>query len=257
MMRCRQRRGNYNLLKKSLALICFLIITINSAVHSDSSDEIINNIVGFEVIRVNSNPLFKDRVYITEEYHISIHPFAGAYYFHEGTDYARGVGTEIFAPLDGRVKEVLSNALNGNVLIIQHTDRLKTEYRHLNTILIDCGKVKKDQKIALMGSSGITTGSNLDFRVIIDDIYYNPELFFGLIDLFEINEIDKIQKYLNVDRRIKEFINFHELYFSNSPASFADEKVIYEENSIKNLNNKLFQLSTTDFPNKDFTEGYI
>ena len=98
--------------------------------------------------------------------------------YHTGTDIAVNSGTEILAANSGEVILVSSEGDYGKHLKIQDGD-LITLYAHCSKILVKEGqKVNKGEKIALVGSTGNSTGPHLHFEVRYQNRYVNPQEIF-------------------------------------------------------------------------------
>ena len=95
---------------------------------------------------------------------------------HEGIDIAGPKGTPIYAAAAGKV--VFSGwgpTGYGKMVIIKHRNHLSTVYAHNSKLLVKKEKqVKQGQKIALMGSTGRSTGPHLHFEVRNDTKPKNP-----------------------------------------------------------------------------------
>ena len=95
---------------------------------------------------------------------------------HEGIDIAAPKGTAIYAAAAGKV--VFSGwgpTGYGKMVIIKHKHHLSTVYAHNSKILVKKEQqVKQGQKIALMGSTGRSTGPHLHFEVRNDTKPKNP-----------------------------------------------------------------------------------
>ena len=95
---------------------------------------------------------------------------------HEGIDIAAPKGTPIYAAAAGKV--VFSGwgpTGYGKMVIIKHRNHLSTVYAHNSKLLVKKEKqVKQGQKIALMGSTGRSTGPHLHFEVRNDTKPKNP-----------------------------------------------------------------------------------
>ena len=69
----------------------------------------------------------------------------------------------------------------GNIVDIDHDNGLTSRYAHLSKILVKVGDVvMKGQKVALVGSTGRTTGPHLHFEVREKGIPLNPNKFLSL-----------------------------------------------------------------------------
>lgn len=94
---------------------------------------------------------------------------------HRGTDFRVISGTPVRAANDGRV--VLASPLffEGNCIVLDHGEGLKTIYMHLSDIQVKDGeRVKKGQVIALSGGTGRATGPHLHLAVRWEGAYLDP-----------------------------------------------------------------------------------
>lgn len=94
------------------------------------------------------------------------HPIIREYRMHNGVDFAKPSGSNIYAVADGRV--VYAGVLGGygNTVIIAHSSTISTLYAHASKILVSVGQsVKAGQTIALVGATGTATGPHLHFEV--------------------------------------------------------------------------------------------
>ena len=85
-----------------------------------------------------------------------------------GIDYAAPVGTPVQAVADGTVKFTGWKGGFGNLLEIKHANGYTTMYGHLKSFGkgVKAGaKVKQGQTVGYVGSTGLSTGPHLDFRV--------------------------------------------------------------------------------------------
>lgn len=115
---------------------------------------------------------------ITSGYGYRMHPIFGQQKFHHGIDISRGGGS-ILAAGDGRVIRASYgwNGGYGNNIIIDHGDGLTTVYAHIldGGIKVSTGQtVTKGQPIALVGSTGYSTGPHLHFEVRVNGASTNP-----------------------------------------------------------------------------------
>ena len=94
---------------------------------------------------------------------------------HRGTDFRVISGTPVRAANDGQV--VLASPLffEGNCVVLDHGEGLKTIYMHLSEIQVKDGeRVKKGQVIALSGGTGRATGPHLHLAVRWEGAYLDP-----------------------------------------------------------------------------------
>lgn len=98
---------------------------------------------------------------------------------HKGMDIAAPANSEIFAAADGTVLTAgWHDGGYGYYVVIDHGSGHKTLYAHCNEILVNVGQaVTQGQLIALVGSTGRSTGNHLHFEVILNDVRQNPAEF--------------------------------------------------------------------------------
>lgn len=116
---------------------------------------------------------------ITSPYGYRIHPVLRVRKFHSGIDIGAENGTKILAANDGVVIFAGWKGSYGNLVGIDHGGKITTFYAHSSRILVKNGqKVKKGQAIALVGSTGRSTGNHLHFEVRKDGKTTNPQAQF-------------------------------------------------------------------------------
>lgn len=112
---------------------------------------------------------------VSDDYGYRIHPILKVQQFHTGVDLAAPGGSDILAAYDGAVVSAEYNASMGNYIMIDHGDGLFTIYMHSSKLLVKAGdEVKRGQKIALVGSTGRSTGNHLHFSVRLNGSYVSP-----------------------------------------------------------------------------------
>jgi murein DD-endopeptidase MepM/ murein hydrolase activator NlpD len=86
---------------------------------------------------------------------------------HKGIDVANGTGTPIYASADGVIEKAgWNNGGYGNLVDIRHNDGSMTRYGHNSKILVQAGQaVRQGDTIALMGSTGFSTGPHTHFEI--------------------------------------------------------------------------------------------
>ncbi len=102
-------------------------------------------------------------------------PFTGQRMLHEGVDIANRLGSPIHAMGGGVVTYAGQKTGYGLLVEINHGNGQTTRYAHARTLLVKEGdKVDKGQAIALVGSSGRSTGAHLHFEVLQNGRAVNP-----------------------------------------------------------------------------------
>lgn len=115
---------------------------------------------------------------ITSEYGNRTNPVSGEYLMHSGVDIAADQGAEIRAAYSGIVSEVGSNSVGGNYISLVHRDGSETLYCHCSKIIAEKGDViRAGETIALVGSTGRSTGPHLHFEITVDGKTENPLLY--------------------------------------------------------------------------------
>jgi murein DD-endopeptidase MepM/ murein hydrolase activator NlpD len=102
-------------------------------------------------------------------------PFTGEYTMHTGIDFAAPVGTPIFAAAGGVVGSAEQHPQFGNTVTIDHGNGLSTLYAHASRLIVKVGDiVRKGEQIALVGTTGRSTGPHLHFEVHVNGSAVNP-----------------------------------------------------------------------------------
>lgn len=100
--------------------------------------------------------------------HGRMHPILKIRRPHFGVDYAAPIGTPVFAIGDGRVIETRNDAAAGKMIKIRHNSVYTSGYLHLRNYergITTGAYVKQGDVIGYVGSSGLSTGPHLDFRI--------------------------------------------------------------------------------------------
>ncbi len=102
-------------------------------------------------------------------------PTKGASTYHKGVDWATPTGTPVYASCGGTVAKAGWGSGYGYVVYINHEDGSQTRYGHLSKVLVKVGQtVKQGEKIALSGSTGVSTGPHLHFEILLNGRQVNP-----------------------------------------------------------------------------------
>ncbi len=112
---------------------------------------------------------------ISSGYVNRINPIYGNWEVHRGIDIPAPKSTPVRAAADGEVIEANYSYSYGNKVIIYHGGNISTLYAHNSKLLVSVGdKVKKGDTIALVGSTGDSTGNHCHFEVRVNGEHTNP-----------------------------------------------------------------------------------
>jgi murein DD-endopeptidase MepM/ murein hydrolase activator NlpD len=102
-------------------------------------------------------------------------PFTGRGAFHAGVDFAAEPGTRVISTGPGVVSFSGYKSGYGNVVEVTHPTGYLTRYGHNARNLVREGEaVHKNQEIAVIGSTGRSTGTHVHFEVERDGKTQNP-----------------------------------------------------------------------------------
>lgn len=119
----------------------------------------------------------------TSNFGVRTDPFRGGAAMHAGVDIPGAYATPIYATADAMVGRAGRYGGYGNLVELEHGRGIQTRYGHLSSILVAPGtRVKRGQLIALMGSTGRSTGNHLHYEVRIDGRAVNPSPFLQTSD---------------------------------------------------------------------------
>jgi len=105
------------------------------------------------------------------------HPVLGGVRPHLAVDYAAPTGTPVRAVADGVVKFAGRKGGYGNSVVLRHRANYETVYSHLSRFgkgVRRGARVTQRHVIGYVGSTGLSTGPHLDYRVIKDGSFVNP-----------------------------------------------------------------------------------
>ena len=102
-------------------------------------------------------------------------PFNGNVAWHQGVDFAGKENADVISVAAGVVTWAAQRHGYGLMVEVNHGGGFSTRYAHNNKNLVKVGDVvKKGQVVALMGSSGRSTGPHLHFEVRVNGSHQNP-----------------------------------------------------------------------------------
>lgn len=137
----------------------------------------LDTIAGIRDLRDQSIPLGKPLAegWISSGFGYRVHPISGKRHFHGGIDMAGRANSPIVAVAAGIVTASARKPGYGNLLEIDHGNGLVTRYGHNSKHLVRAGDtVRRGQVIAIMGSTGTSTGPHVHFEVRKDGKVVDP-----------------------------------------------------------------------------------
>jgi murein DD-endopeptidase MepM/ murein hydrolase activator NlpD len=128
--------------------------------------------------------------YVTSEYGDRIHPIYGTKKFHSGIDLSNSdkYNTKIYAVANGKVVVIGYTSSMGNYITIHHNingKKYTSQYLHLKTGTIKVKKgdlVTKDTVLAIMGSTGNSTGPHLHLSIATGLYYKDYSTYAAFVD---------------------------------------------------------------------------
>jgi murein DD-endopeptidase MepM/ murein hydrolase activator NlpD len=122
-----------------------------------------------------------ERTRVSSSFGIRKDPFTGQSAFHSGIDFPAPSGTPVVSAARGVVTFVGWRDGYGNVVEITHESGLVSRYPHLSKSLVKVGrKVEADEQVALVGSTGRSTGPHLHFEIRKGEKAIDPTPFLAV-----------------------------------------------------------------------------
>lgn len=142
----------------------------------DVLEELITTSQLYDEITPSGRPVTKG--WLSSRFGKRIDPKTGKKTLHRGYDFAGKPGADVIAVASGLITRSEHQKGFGNMIEIKHPDGYSTVYAHNKKNLVKVGDfVKKGQKIALLGSTGRSTGPHVHFEVRKNNKYVNPTKF--------------------------------------------------------------------------------
>jgi murein DD-endopeptidase MepM/ murein hydrolase activator NlpD len=124
----------------------------------------------------NSSPI--NAAFNSSSYGWRIDPFNGNKAFHEGLDFSADEGTPIYAAAGGIVTTAERTPDYGNIVKVDHGFGLETRYAHASKLMVKAGdRVEKGQIVALVGSTGRSTGAHLHYEIRLNGNALDPRKY--------------------------------------------------------------------------------
>lgn len=116
--------------------------------------------------------------YVSSPYGYRLNPFTGEKELHNGIDIAVSAGTPIHAVHDGKVVLAGDAGDYGLCVVIEDERGYQSRYAHCQSLSVTAGQeIKKGEEIAVVGSTGNSTGPHLHLEVSYQGQRLNPFYF--------------------------------------------------------------------------------
>ena len=116
--------------------------------------------------------------HLRSEYGYRDHPIDGVYKFHNGVDIGGQTGDPIGAFAAGTVDYIGENDDHGLYLQIDHGNGIKSFYAHCSKLCVSQGQtVAAGEKVAEVGSTGVSTGPHLHLELKWNGLHLNPAYY--------------------------------------------------------------------------------
>ncbi|MDR0531625.1 MAG: M23 family metallopeptidase [Oscillospiraceae bacterium] len=118
---------------------------------------------------------------VTSNFGYRVSPLTNEEGVHTGIDIAAPLGTPVHAAFYGTVSEVGVGKEYGNYIILDHAGGLRTLYAHCSEIIAEEGMVlRSGDVIALVGSTGASTGPHVHFELRLHGLRCDPAPALGI-----------------------------------------------------------------------------
>jgi murein DD-endopeptidase MepM/ murein hydrolase activator NlpD len=118
--------------------------------------------------------------YISSYFGERMDPFNGEQAMHKGVDFATDAGADVLAVASGIVTWSGPREGYGNMIEINHGNGYVTRYGHNAETLVSVGDtVQRGQAVAVVGSTGRSTGPHVHFEVLRDGTQIDPMVYVG------------------------------------------------------------------------------
>ena len=129
-------------------------------------------------IRPSGKPVMAG--YISSYFGERMDPFNGEEAFHKGLDFAGEAGADVLAVAQGVVTWAGPREGYGIMIEVNHGNGYITRYAHNSRVSVTVGDtVERGQAIAVVGSTGRSTGPHVHFEVLKDGRQIDPMAFIG------------------------------------------------------------------------------
>jgi murein DD-endopeptidase MepM/ murein hydrolase activator NlpD len=103
------------------------------------------------------------------------HPILNVQRAHLGVDYAAPIGAPVAAVANGVVTRAGFSGDAGRLVAVRHSSGYESLYLHLSSVSVHPGqRVSQGELVGRVGSSGLSTGPHLDYRLKKNGVFVNP-----------------------------------------------------------------------------------
>ena len=104
---------------------------------------------------------------------------------HKAIDFSVATGSKVFAILDGTIKDVYTNVLEGTVVVVEHNNGMVSSYGSLdeNVLVTKGDKVSRGDEIGTVSSSATceaSAGAHLHFALMEDGEKIDPSAYLNI-----------------------------------------------------------------------------
>lgn len=116
--------------------------------------------------------------YLSSSFGVRSDPFSGEPAIHRGVDFAGREGDPITATAGGLVTWAGERFGYGLLVEVEHSDGYRTRYAHAKEVSVQIGQmVSKGDQVAVMGSTGRSTGPHVHYEVLRNGQHIDPMTF--------------------------------------------------------------------------------
>lgn len=119
---------------------------------------------------------------ITSPYGQRINPVTQVSSFHCGIDLDTFSSQNVTSIADGQITLIDYDEINGNYVLISHSNGYESVYAHLDEITITSGDIKQGELIGTIGNTGMSTGTHLHLEIHKNGQHIDPQ---SVINFYE------------------------------------------------------------------------
>jgi murein DD-endopeptidase MepM/ murein hydrolase activator NlpD len=161
-------------LRSTTAIACTLLLAPAAIAEPCGTADFNGDIAGLRLGRPATGP-------IAAGFGMQMHPLLRVQKQHYGVDFAGSTGDLVMAPAKGQIAFAGRKGEYGNAITIDHGRGLVTVYGQLSGFVVqEIGEcVEAGAAIGYIGSTGLSSGPQLHFEVIVDGKHLDPAPIVG------------------------------------------------------------------------------